>query len=77
MEETQEKTREEIYDEQIAPLMAQIVEICKQNDIPLVAQFQLSEGENAMMCSTVIVPAWADEFIKGLGFVISEDINVL
>lgn len=74
MEDT-EKTREEVYDERIAPLMAQIVETCKANDIPIVASFQLEEGEEALMCSTVAVPAWANTFMKGLGFVIADDIE--
>lgn len=32
--------REKIYDEQISPLMQQIIKICQDNDIPVFAEFQ-------------------------------------
>lgn len=32
-------TKEQIYDEQIAPLMTQIITICKEHKIPIVASF--------------------------------------
>lgn len=34
-------SQEDIYDEQISPLMKQIVKICKKNDISMVADFRL------------------------------------
>lgn len=34
---------EKIYDEQISPLMQQIIEICKNHDIPMFADFQYSD----------------------------------
>ena len=34
-------TKEEIYDEQINPLMAQIINICKVNKIAMIADFAL------------------------------------
>jgi hypothetical protein len=32
-------TKEEIYDERIAPLMAQIIDICKAHKIPVLCEF--------------------------------------
>ncbi|WP_020615766.1 hypothetical protein [Paenibacillus daejeonensis] len=56
--------KESIYDEQIAPLMKQIIEICKREELPMVAQFYLKQQhpdddvENAAMyCTTTIIPS--------------------
>jgi len=38
-------TKEQIYDEQISPLMAQIIAICKEHGIPIVASF-FTPGDN-------------------------------
>lgn len=51
--------KEGAYDEQIAPLMAEIIEVCKENDIGLVAQFELdnrgtNEEPDWLACTTVI-----------------------
>jgi len=35
--------KEQIYDEKISPLMTQIIQICKENDIKMVADFYLRE----------------------------------
>lgn len=32
-------TKEQIYDEQISPLMTQIIKVCKEHKIPIVASF--------------------------------------
>lgn len=37
--------KEAIYDEQISPLMTQIIAICKEHNIPMVAQFQYADLE--------------------------------
>lgn len=37
--------KEKIYDEEIAPLMKQILEICKKNGIQMAAQFYLQDAE--------------------------------
>jgi hypothetical protein len=52
-------TREEIYDNEINPLMAKIIGICKEHDIPLVAAFQINddrspEPDGVMLCRTVL-----------------------
>ena len=36
--------KEKIYDEQIFPLMSQIIGICKENKINMVSSFQLRSG---------------------------------
>lgn len=49
-------SKEQIYDEQINPLVAQIIEICKKHDISFVFSAQLTTDEEdedgAMFCST-------------------------
>lgn len=44
-------TKEEIYDEQIAPLMTQIIDICRAHKIKLHASYEL-DGD--MMCTTYL-----------------------
>lgn len=53
--------KERVYDEQIAPLMSEIIEICKKENIPLTAQFALKNHrdddesqEDPMFCTTII-----------------------
>ena len=38
-------SKEKIYDEQIFPLMTQIMEICKNNKIPMFATFEYNKDE--------------------------------
>jgi hypothetical protein len=59
--------KEAVYDEQIAPLMKQIIEICKKEKLYFVSQFYLKQeredadcDNQAMYCSTVIIPARTD-----------------
>jgi len=56
--------KESIYDNQIAPLMKEIISICKREQLPMVAQFYLKEVHDEtgdpMYCSTVILPAKED-----------------
>lgn len=53
--------KESVYDNEIAPLMAKIIEICNREGMPMAAQFYLqqeredAEFENqAMWCTTVL-----------------------
>lgn len=53
--------KESIYDEEIAPLMAQIVAICKRENMPMAAQFYLKQERedaeyehHAMWCTTIL-----------------------
>jgi hypothetical protein len=62
---------ERAYDDEIAPLMKQIIAACKRAGIPMIAQFQLDEKDNGepLYCTTNIVPAFgavASDHIKGL-----------
>lgn len=45
------KTKEEIYDEQINPLMAKIIEICREYKIAHVCSFSL-DHESGLCCTT-------------------------
>ncbi len=47
---------ETVYDEQIAPLMYEIVRICQRNDIPMLASFCYgAEDGEPMLCTTALV----------------------
>lgn len=38
--------KEQIYDEQISPLMSQILKICKENNVQMAMQFYLQDAES-------------------------------
>lgn len=38
-------SREQVYDEKIEPLMKQIIAICEEHEIPIVAQFQYDDSD--------------------------------
>jgi hypothetical protein len=61
-------TKEDIYDEQIAPLMKQIIAICKEHQIPMVAQFQYDndEEQGPGFCTTALPIGDACEKMKEL-----------
>ena len=51
--------REDIYDNEINPLMAKIIAICDAHDIPMVASFQINDDrgaaeEDVLMCTPVL-----------------------
>lgn len=55
--------KESVYDEKIAPLMNEIIKICKEEKLPMVAQFYLKQEREdvehineAMWCTTVLIP---------------------
>jgi hypothetical protein len=58
--------KEQIYDEQINPLMAQIIKICDENNIPLVfsAQLTTDEEDGAMFCTTFNLPDGTHQCLK-------------
>lgn len=39
--------KEKLYDEQIAPLVAQIIEICQKNGVAMIASFAIPNDEDA------------------------------
>lgn len=50
--------KESVYDNEIAPLMSQIIEICKREEIPMVASFllrSLDENGDELRCTTALV----------------------
>lgn len=49
---------EKVYDEKINPLMAQIIAICKEHNMPFVASFQYSDDG---LCTSCQVPEGADK----------------
>lgn len=55
-----EKTKEQIYDEEINPLMAQILEICKRHKIPMLATFSTpSEDDPGLLVTSFLLdPEW-------------------
>lgn len=60
--------KEKIYDEQINPLMAQIIKICQDNDIAMFANFRLGFDESIeedLLCTTAI-PKGSEEDIKAI-----------
>jgi len=62
------ETKESVYDREIAPLMAKIIEVCKREDIAMVADFELDANEDCdddpLMCTTCIVPETACTRLK-------------
>lgn len=40
------KTKDEIYNKKIHPLMAQIVQICRDNEIPVFATFECTDDKS-------------------------------
>jgi hypothetical protein len=45
---------ESVYDEKISPLMAEIIAICKEHKMPMLASFQFryNEEEQSSFCTT-------------------------
>lgn len=46
---------ETVYDEQIAPLMAQVIAICKAHRIPMIASIAYRGEDITSFCSTHLV----------------------
>lgn len=51
--------KEAIYDEQIFPLMAQVIDICKQHKIPMIFDVALGyeneDDDGQLKCTTVLL----------------------
>jgi len=48
--------KEDIYDNEISPLMGEIIAICKENNIPMVASFAYENcEENGVGCCTTTI----------------------
>lgn len=51
-------TREQAHDQFIQPLMDQILKLCKEHEIPVLATFHLDE---TMLCTSCVMQSdWAD-----------------
>lgn len=48
--------KETVYDEQISPLMAQIIDICEKNGIAMLATFDIPTPEDSGLCCTSVLP---------------------
>lgn len=49
--------KEAVYDERISPLMEQIIALCKEHKINMVADFSLGydpEGDQTLFCTTAL-----------------------
>jgi hypothetical protein len=49
-------TKEQVYDAEIAPLMAQIIATCKRRGIAMVATFHLPDDEQDTLYCTTCLP---------------------
>lgn len=49
-------TKEQIYDEQVAPLMKQVLSVCKEHKIAMVAQFAVpTEDDPDLLCTSALL----------------------
>lgn len=48
--------KEQAYDEQISPLMAQIVELCRKHGIAMLASFAIPSEDGSSMCWATCLP---------------------
>jgi len=48
--------KEQIYDQQIAPLMTQIIEICQKNGIAMIASFDITTDVDGNLTCTTCLP---------------------
>ena len=49
------QSKEEVYDERISGLMTQIIEVCQERGIAMVASFDISTSDNPdFLCTTAL-----------------------
>jgi hypothetical protein len=79
--------KEDVYDDEISPLVQKIIEICKENKIPAIMSFAYAanEEEGTGCCTTLLnyfegrdVPAYseANRFISNRGSFMASIITV-
>jgi hypothetical protein len=68
------KKKEKVYDEQIAPLMEQIIATCKQHKISFLAHFKL-DGE--LFCTSTIVARGHDSELRACLEILHVPVNLL
>ena len=54
MAKKSKRTREQVYDAEIAPLVGQIIGLCKRHKIPMIANFNLDHDGDGLQCTTNI-----------------------
>lgn len=69
---SQVKDNEKVYDEQIAPLVDQIIAICNENDLPFVADFEYAPDH---FCTSLHVPVESAPRMQTMGRFLSVRVN--
>ena len=66
-------TKENVYDEQISPMVHQIIGICKEHNIALLLSAQLQDEDDETLYCTTILPGTDDvsdeKFVQALNIV--------
>jgi len=66
-------TKENVYDEQISPLVHQIINICKEHNIALLLSAQLQDEDDETLYCTTILPGNDDvsdeKFVQALNII--------
>lgn len=52
---------EDVYDREIQPLMAKIIAICKEHNMPFVASFEFAAGST---CDSLLLPEGCDKRLE-------------
>lgn len=60
---------EHVYDEQISPLMAQIIAVCKEYGLPFVASFEYAPDA---YCSSQVVPKDAGSMMHAMSACVAQ-----
>lgn len=70
---------EAIYDEQISPLMTQIIAICKEHDLPMLATFVCAqrEDDDPLHCTTYIPREGVTGVLRSLYRVVYEQYDAV
>lgn len=66
------KDNEAVYDSEIAPLMAQIITICKDHEIPMGATFEYAPE---MYCTTTIPANGQSDHMAAVNRLLSGDVR--
>jgi len=66
-------TKENVYDEQISPLVRQIIDICREHEIALLLSAQLEdEDERELFCTTILAgtdEVSCEKFVQALNVI--------
>lgn len=56
--------KEQVYDEKISPLMTQIIDICHEHNIGMLADFEIPNDEDSDLCCTSATPGDGDQISR-------------